>query len=456
VSRRSGAASFARRRLLAGLGTGVASFIARPLLRDCFAQAGPPRRVLFIYMPNCGIRASWVPAGGRNPAMNQGDPRQFTLAACNEPLAPVREQMTMISGLDVKSIVGCNHGSAIIRVMSNGSGRRPVAPSFDQVLRERAPLLQGTQIASLQLGTDTRADAGSNGIQLRVMSYDSKGPLPPEIEPVKTYTRVFSPLATTSGGDASAAEREAALARTLAEQKSVLDAIKGDLGRLQRRLPGREREKLDQHLEGLREVERSLSAGSGAGAFRGAGTLPGPPPALAPNVSTNHKQVIDQYLSLIKLAFQFDVTRVVTFMFASGNSQVSLGDFLPGHDKGPLHRLAHAYKAPALIAASRWYTGIVAGYLQELAAIQEADGSSLLDNTLVPFFSEVAQYHEHNDIPFALFGGRKLGHTGGRALRYPGRTPSDVWLPVARAFGVDMGSFGDAQYNAGPLPELFS
>jgi hypothetical protein len=142
-------------------------------------------------------------------------------------------------------------------------------------------------------------------------------------------------------------------------------------------------------------------------------------------------------------------------MYATGNSQVSLGDFMPGYAVGALHRLAHAFKAPALTQATNWYCQLTAAFINTLAAVKESDGSSLLDNTMVPFFSEVGQYHEHNDVPFALFGGNSFGLTGGRCLTYPSRTPNDVWVPVARAFGVPMDKFGDPTLNGGALPELF-
>ena len=436
-----------RRSFVSGLGAGTAALIARPLVRECLAQGMPPRRLLIIYMPNTSIRANWLPAGGRSPLSNQGDARMFTLKVCNETLAPVREQMTLVTGMDLKKIQGCNHGSAIVNLMT-GSGSNAKGTTFDQLMADRSPLLKGTQVASLQLGTDLRADAGKNGISLRVMSYDLKGaPMPPEIEPHKTYTRIFSSLVPAS----TPGDQQAALARALARERSALDFIRGDLGRLNQRLPPAQREKLDQHLSGLRELERTLD-------HQGAmtpGMLPGPPEAVAPNVSTNHKKIIDQYMLLMKLALQFDVTRVITFMYASGNSQVSLGDFMPGYAVGPLHRLAHAYKAPALTQATSWYCKLTAGFIGELAALKESDGSALLDNTMVPFFSEVGQYHEHNDVPFALFGGKKFGLTGGRCLTYPRRTPNDVWVGAARAFGVELPAFGDPALNGGALPELF-
>ena len=437
-----------RRSFLSGLGAGTAAIIARPLVRECFADGTPPRRLLIMYMPNTSIRANWLPAGGRSPLTNQGDARQFTLKTCNDTLTPVREQMTLVTGMDLKKIQGCNHGSAIANLMT-GSGSNAKGSTFDQIMVDRSPLLKGTEVASLQLGTDTRADPGKNGISLRVMSYDLKGaPMPPEIEPIKTYTRIFSSLVPAN----TAGDQKVALEKALAREKSVLDFVGGDLGRLSARLPASQRDKLDQHLSGLRELERTLTH---QGAI-GPGMLPGPPEAVAPNISTNHKKIIDQYMLLMKLALQFDVTRVITFMYATGNSQVSLGDFMPGYAVGPLHRLAHAYKAPALIQATHWYCQLTAAFINDLAAIKESDGSSLLDNTMVPFFSEVGQYHEHNDVPFALFGGAKLGLTGGRCLTYPGRTPNDVWVGAARAFGVDLPAFGDPALNGGPLPELFA
>src|SRR2546421_5672125 len=145
-----------RRSMLSGIGAGTAALLARPLMRECFADAlGPPKRILFLYMPNTSIRANWVPDGGRNPIANTGDPRMFTLKMGNETLAPMREQMTMVTGLDLKNVVGCNHGAAIIRFMTGGSiargqagqpGFGAVNPSFDQVLATSSPMFKGTQI----------------------------------------------------------------------------------------------------------------------------------------------------------------------------------------------------------------------------------------------------------------------------------------------------------------------
>jgi len=174
---------------------------------------------------------------------------------------------------------------------------------------------------------------------------------------------------------------------------------------------------------------------------------------VQPNISANHQKLLGQFFSITKLAFQLDLTRVVTFMFASGNSQVVVPG-ISGLTKG-IHPVARDYAAAPLTQATAWYCDLVAKFLLDLQTAKESDGSSILDNTIVAMSSDVAQFHEFNNIPMVLFGGSKLGLKGGRCLHYTGRTPSDVWTAVAGAFGVPMTAFGDPAYNKGPLPELF-
>jgi hypothetical protein len=456
---------FTRRSLLSGVGAGTATLLGRPLLRQSLADGAGPRRLLVLYMPNCNIREQWLPSGGRQVGNGTGDATQFTLGTSSAALEPVRSQLTLVTGLDLKNIGGDPHGSGIIRMMTGGTiragekardpgdgtlgtGNLPLLPSIDQILVDRSPVLKGPPFYSLQLAGDTRADDGRTDVHLRVMSYDLKTtPMPPDTAPSATLARVFGNLApATSGPDGSAA-----VARALKEDRSVLDFVQRDLGRLQARLPALERAKLDSHLDALREYERSLVAGS---ASAGPVTVPTSLDPVTPNKSADHPKIVSEFFGLTKLAFQLDLTRVVTFMFGSGNSQVSFAD-IAGTGKG-LHPVAHDYKAGPLGQATSWYCATVAKFIQDLAATKDLDGSSILDNTVVVMFSETAQYHEFTNVPFALFGGSKLGLTGGRCLQYTGRTPADAWAAIAGAFGVPMASFGDAAYSKGPLPELFA
>ncbi len=407
-----------RRSLFQGVGAGAAAFFGGGFERQAFGQAVAPKRLLVLYMPNSSIRANWAPTGGRR-AGKSGDATQFTLGTANSTLTQARAQMTLVDGLDLKNIGGDPHGSGVIRLMTGGTiqageaakdpgggtlgtGNLPVRPSIDQVLVDQAATLKGPPVFSLQIAGDTRADIGRTDIHLHVMSYDLKlTPMPPDADPRSTFTRLFANVAM---GGTTAASQQAAL-RALAQDKSVLDFIKGDLGRLYQRLPADQRPKLDSHLNAFREYERTLV-----------------PPTVGPNITVPPPPTPG----------------------------------IVGLDKG-IHPTAHDYKVDPLTQATSWYCDVVAKFVLDLATTMEADGSSVLDNTIIMLASEVGQYHEFNNIPLVLFGGSKLGLKGGRCLRYTGagRTPADVWTAVSAAFGVPMTAFGDPAYNAGPLPELF-
>ena len=452
-----------RRALMSGVGAGTVALFGGAFERQAFGQGAVPKRLLIFYMPNSSIRANWAPMGGRTAG--QGDATQFTLGTANSTLAPARSQLTIVDGLDLKNIGGDPHGSGLIRMITGGTiragekardpgagtlgeGNLPVMPSIDQVLADKSALLKGPPFYSLQLAGDARADDGRTDIHMRVMSYDHKlTPMPPDLEPSKTFARVFANV--MGGGMPGAGE---AAQRALAEERSVLDFIKGDLGRLYQRLPMDQKPKLDSHLAALLEFERTLTPMGDGGAPPGV-TLPPPPEVVPPNVSANHKKIVDQFLGITKLAFQLDLTRVVTFMFGSANSQVAIPG-ITGLTKG-IHPTAHDYSVGPLTQATAWYCDLIAKFALDLANVKESDGSSVLDNTIIVMSSDVAQYHEFTNVPMVLLGGSKLGLKGGRCLRFAGRTPSDVWTAVAGAFGVPMTAFGDPAYNAGPLPELF-
>jgi hypothetical protein len=455
-----------RRSLFAGVGAGTAAFLGGAFERQAFGQGVIPKRLLVLYMPNSSIRANWAPTGGRVVGGAGGDAAMFSFGTANSTLQPAQPYLTLVDGLDQKNIGGDPHGSGIIRLMTGGTiqagekakdpgggtlgpGNLPLLPSIDQVLVDKSAALKGPPVYSLQLAGDTRADGGRTDIHLRVMSYDLKlTPMPPEVEPTKTFTRLFSNI--MSGGGTPAGQ-QAAL-KAIEQEKSILDFIKGDLNRLYQRLPTDQKPKLDSHLDALREFERTLVPPTGGGNI----TIPPPPPVVAPNNSANHKQIVDQYFGIIKLAFQLDLTRMVTFMFGSGNSQVAVPG-IAGLTRG-IHPTAHDYQVDPLTKATAWYCDIVAKLVLDFQNTKEADGSSLLDNTIIVLASEVGQYHEFLNIPVVLFGGSKLGLKGGRCLRYTGqgRTAADIWTGVSAAFGVQMTAFGDPLYNKGPLPELFA
>src|SRR5262249_19017304 len=147
----------------------------------------------------------------------------------------------------------------------------------------------------------------------RIISYgmDSK-PRPGENQPILAFQRLF--------GGGAPAMTGVDPARALAMQKSVLDFLKGDLDRLNKRIPTAEQPKLQSHLDAYRELERSLQTPTPVVGAK----VPVGITQLTPDTSANHGKVIDYHFQIIKAAFQFDLTRVITFSYATGNSYVEL------------------------------------------------------------------------------------------------------------------------------------
>jgi hypothetical protein len=244
-------------------------------------------------------------------------------------------------------------------------------------------------------------------------------------------------------------------ARALARDKSVLDFLKGDLDRLSRRIPSAERPKLDSHLDGLREIERSLQTPTPVGGAM----VPTGIDALPPDTSAVHDKIVDNHFKIIKAAFQFDLTRVVTFSYATGNSYVELDKFLnTGTINGATHAITHeeaGRDSSRLLTILKWYTDRTAKFMQDLATTPDLDGtSSILDNTVVVLFAETSQFHEHENIPLVIFGGQKLGIPGNRVLHYANRYTNDLWPTLSPIFGVNLPEFGDTALNKGHLQGL--
>jgi hypothetical protein len=116
--------------------------------------------------------------------------------------------------------------------------------------------------------------------------------------------------------------------------------------------------------------------------------------------------------------------------------------------------VAHGGSADTLANGTKEFMTMYATFVKKLADVTEADGSSLIENTVMTMSSDVSERHNHANVPYVVFGGAKMGIKGGRVLRYPGGSSNDVFAALAKPLGVTLpgGKFGD-QGN-GPLPEL--
>jgi hypothetical protein len=514
----------ARRSFLRTCGGSAALLV--PLLRDIEARAGgapAPLRFLVIQKPVGAQWSLWRPAAGATTGT-------FTLPATSAPFEPLRSSMAMIDGLNIVTAsraAGQDGGShsaegGMVALMTGQPtlgkyGQQDHCAggaSIDQILLARSPVLGGPAaakksfIGSLQLAADIRSDRDE--VAPRVLSYldplpneadisKARQPLYPETQPFAVFNRLF-------GGALPDGTTPAGIARLLAQKLSVLDFMRGDLARLQRMIPASEKNRLDAHAAAIQDLERQLRASLRFDPT-GVCTVPAMPPTFTPMTSPffpsttwhstlpgldyytpdqpdnhPHQSVGRLHLALIKAAFACDLTRVATFMWAAGTSWVAFPGNLEGADlrlggATTLAALTHYSVARAATPDARdwlskidaWYARQTSEALQDFAAQPDADGNSLLDNTVAAYASEMADPldYDQTNVPFLVFGGKNTRIQGGRFISATGgslpstpdqtsgnRPTNDVWLALAPIFGVELAGLGAPAQFTGPLPDL--
>jgi hypothetical protein len=255
---------------------------------------------------------------------------------------------------------------------------------------------------------------------------------------------VFESLFGEGGGKA---DRKAALRR----RASLLDLVKDDMARLGRELGPADRARVDQYLEAVRDVERRIQR-----AERGVAENPLPDldrPVGVPASYADHARLM---FDLQVLAFQGDVTRVVTFQLARETSNRTYPET---GVSDPHHPLSHHGNDPEKIARlariNRFHVSLFGEFLQKLKAVREAEGT-LLDHTLLLYGSGMGNpnVHDHVNLPVLVAGGAAHGLKGGRHLRFAQPTPlANLHLTLLDKAGVQVERFAD---STGKIDGLFT
>ncbi|MCI0570252.1 MAG: DUF1552 domain-containing protein [Myxococcaceae bacterium] len=451
-----------RRTVLRGAG----AIVALPLLEQMIppgarAQAaGAPVRLLVFYSP-CGVNvAQWMPTG---------EGAGYQLSPSLAPLAPVKGDILLLSGLSHEPgrPDGPGHHAAATAAFltckkvykTDGADIRN-GISMDQVV---ANALRGqTRFASLELGTEKSGGVGScdSGYACsyaqNIAWAGPTTPIPKETEPRAVFERLFG-----AGGGGGSTPTPGAPPPDTAEQarqrvyrKSILDMVREDSKALQARLGVVDRQKMDEYLTGVRELERQLEhlehieQGGPAGPVCQGGV---PPEPQVTDVRLRTKSMLD----LMVLAFKCDLTRVITFMI--GNARTDrVYDFLGL--KGAHHAYSHhddiAENLAALAKVDHWVAEQLLYLLQQMKAVVEP-GGTLLDNALVYSGNEVQDpdRHGHLDLPIILAGRGGGAVTPGRRIVYRANEPvANLLISMMQAVGVSVQSFGDD--GTGPLHSL--
>jgi hypothetical protein len=428
--------ALSRRALLRGAGASVALPFLDAMVPAFAARRGPqpPMRLGFVYVPNGVIMERWTPA-------EQGPGFQFTPTL--EPLAPFSDKLLVASGLAQANgrALGDgpgDHGRAGATFLTGVHPKKTegvnlhAGTSADQVAAK--VLGRSTRLGSLEIGLERGAlaggcDSGYSCAYTNTISWrDPVTPLPCETNPRVVFERLFG-----DDRDATPAARRA----RVREDRSLLDFVQEDLGRLESRLGPPDRLKIEQYLDSVRDVERRLQTHEKQNSRL---VVPDPPDGIPASFEEHARLMTD----LQVLAFQGDLTRVATLMISREGSErvyssIGLSD---GH-----HALTHHQGDPEKIEKvariNRLHVEIFADLLNKLRSTPDGDGS-LLDHSALLYGSSLSDgnSHRHDNLPIVLAGGPSRG---GRHVRYPKETPmTNLLLALLDEVGVPSDRLGDS------------
>ena len=427
---------------------GVQAVLALPLLDAMIpaatawakTPAKPVRRLGFVFVPMGSDHARWLPPG---------EDTLRELSPILEPLEAVKEQLTVVTNLKLEKSYPGTHDTSNAGFLSAAFAKHTESSDYflgttvDQVAAKQ--MGRETQLPSLELSMDLNSLAGvcNNGyacVYQNCLSWSSATtPLPSEAHPRLVFERLFG-----EGGPISA--RRAAL-RTRA---SLLDSFSEDIARLKRRVGIPDRVKVDQYLDSVREVERQIQRAE-AGAADNL-VLDLDRPVGVPAAYADHAKLM---FDLQVLAFQADITRVVSFQLArelSNRTYPEIG--VPDAHHPTSHHGNDPEKLAKIAKINTFHVSLFAQFLEKLKATPDGDGS-LLDNTVYLYGSGMgnSSIHDHDNLPILVAGGAASGMKGGRHIKYKNPTPlANLHLTLLDRVGVQVDSFGDSN---GKVEDLF-
>lgn len=335
---------------------------------------------------------------------------------------------------------------------------------------QERPALAALPFASLHIGAGAHSDADNVGLGQRYISYRKRQPGDSQygnaIEPVQNAGQVYDQLMqrvmlVCSKDSKQPGADESALKAALLRKQSLLDLRLADIADAKRAL-GMDSEhshKLDGLVDGWRELEKANAAELAALEAGGGGATMACPTGDEPagngqneNNLDDLSPVHDQMIELIKLAFTWDLTRVVAFTLSGASS----GQRWPSQGVSQAHHsLEHGNDVDALNTMGRYYSEKFAALLAALKSIDDGDGHTALFNSSVILgmecWSDSSSGHYLEDIPFVLAGQGGGAFQTGRVVDAKGRSNNDLLVSVQRAAGIDSNVFGLTSLCEGPI-----
>lgn len=409
--------SLDRRQFLRGSGIALAlpCFESFSRFANAREQTTQRNRLACFYMPD-GVPMPLAedPAHHDWAWFPHGNGREFTFTKCLDPLEPLRQDLTVLSGLShpaVRSIHGHSNADQFLTGASTGpTGEYRNSISLDQEFA--AQVGDQTRFSSLVMSTDggTGTPRGAH-----TMSFNRSGrAIPAEHRP----KRVFDMLFVKSDADA---------ARRLALSQSALDDLLADARALRKTLSGRDQVALDEYLQSVRDTEIKVA--------KAKRWIDIPLPKidvdhLKLDITPNDPRLFLQTMfELIYLAFKTDSTRVATYQIGRENG-IGVSDYLARAVGFNLtHQLSHNTKEPGgwknFGTYCRFLSEEFGRFATKLKETPEAGGEgNMLDNTLLLFGSASSAFHLSRNYPLILAGGKRMGFKHGQYLNYAGNNPA--------------------------------
>lgn len=409
-----------RRTLLRGAGVAMAlPWLEAMLPRRASAAPGELPRLVTFFVPN------GLPLEHFTPATEGTD---FAATPLLDPLAAHLPSCVVVSG--IMGVGGPDSHAAGIGAFSTGqlcTTLGAAGPSLEQVAAAAAG--GDTAFASLAVSVQDSGQWSSNGYSSACftnVAWNADGTaVPPERDPALLFMRLF--------GDGTPAAAEEAMRRA-AYRHSVIDNVKGDLARLQGRLGGEDRQRIEAHLDAVRALEQRIDITISC-------EVPPAPTDVPSEIwQSGYYRRARIQLDLLAMALSCGLTRYASFMLCdgAGNGAPDLEEGLEGQH----HELAHAGDRERMRDFSRVHLSTFAYFLDRLAAASEGDGS-LLDHALVVMGTELGDGtgHTANDLPFVLAGGANGAIETGRHVRFQDAPIGALQLSCLQRCGIAADSF---------------
>ena len=440
-----------RRTFLRGLGVTVSLPFLDSMVpaQTPLAQtaASPNLRLGLCFMPHGAVMSNWTPAGeGVN----------LELSRTLQPLTPFKDQLVVVSNLAHAMAApggpGDNGGdhtrspavflNGVHPKRTDGADIR-AGVTIDQIAA--AQIGQQTPLPSLELAIEDYSglvgscDVGFSCAYMNTISWRTPTtPLPMEINPRAVFDRLF--------GDGATAEERL---ERIQQERSILDAVTGQVRRLEQGLGSSDRNRVAEYLDTVREIERRIQLAEKQNSNSSLAV-----PSSPSGIPDDHQEHTKLMFDLMALAFQADITRISTFMMAR---EVSYRTFPMLGISEAFHPASHhqnnAGRLENLTKINTYHVSLVAHFLERLKATPDGDGN-LLDHSLILYGSGMSNsnIHNHSPLPVIVAGGAAGRMKGGRHLKYPENTPmANLLLTILRKAGIQQQSVGD---STGPLSEV--